>query len=165
MAAIRLVEVSPGRFEVSPALAQMPSSSADIPDIRLVEVSPGTFQVSPALAQMPGTWVSSKEDGNDNMGEDFDVDMVSGCADSRYCAVCDRWLNGESQFMDHTSGQKHRKLLKRAAAAAVAQELEESLKRASAQDHHYLKRARPQEEPEGSLKRARAQEEPEEDRA
>ena len=80
--AIRLVEVSPGRFEVSPALAQMPSSSADTPDIRLEEVFPGTFQVSPALAQMPGTWLSSNEDGNDNKGEDFDVHMVSGCADS-----------------------------------------------------------------------------------
>ena len=31
---------------------------------------------------MPGTWVSSNEDGNDNKGEDFDVHMVSGCADS-----------------------------------------------------------------------------------
>ena len=90
---------------------------------------------------MPGTWVSSNEDGNDNMGEDFDVDMVSGCADRRFCALCDRWLNGESQFMEHTFGPKHRKLLKRAAKAALAQELEES------------------------LKRARAQEEPEEDRA
>ena len=82
MAAIRLVEASPGRFQVSPALAQMPSSSADTPDIRLEEVFPGTFRVSPALAQMPGTWLSSNEDGTDNKGEDFDVHLVSGCADS-----------------------------------------------------------------------------------
>ena len=151
MAAIRLVEASPGIFQVSPALAQMPSSSADTPDIRLEEVFPGTFQVSPALAQMPGTWVSSNEDGNDNMGEDFDVDMVSGYEDSRFCALCRRWLNGETQFIEHEDGPKHRKLLKRAAKVALR------LKK--------LKRDRPQEEPEGSLKRARAQEEPEEDRA
>ena len=82
MAAIHLVEASPGSFQVSPALAQMPSSSADTPDIRLEEVFPGTFQVSPALAQMPGTWLSSNEDGTDKKGEDFDVHLVSGCADS-----------------------------------------------------------------------------------
>ena len=101
---------------------------------------------------MPGTWVSSKEDGDDNMGEDFDMDMVSGCEDRRFCALCDRWLNGETQFMEHFDGPTHRKLLKRAAKAALR------LKK-------MLKRDRPQEEPEGSLKRARAQEEPEEDRA
>ena len=120
MAAIRLVEASPGSFQVSPALAQMPSSSADTPDIRLEEVFPGTFRVSPALAQMPGTWLSSNEDGNDNKGEDFDVRMVSGCADSylrqingdRYCEVSEMWLNGESQLRAHIEGQTHRKNLR-----------------------------------------------------
>ena len=89
--AIRLVEVSPGRFEVSPALAQMPSSSADTPDIRLEEVFPGTFRVSPALAQMPGTWLSSNEDGTDKKGEDFDVHLVSGCADSNLRQINRVW--------------------------------------------------------------------------
>ena len=97
--AIRLEEVSAGTFEVSPALAQLPSSSADIPAIRLVEVSPGTFEVSPALAPMPGTWVPCQEDDSDNKDKDFDVHMVSGCADSYLKQINRVWGRPKNVFI------------------------------------------------------------------
>ena len=99
--AIRLEEVSlsPDTFEVSPALAQLPSSSADIPAIRLMEVSPGTFEVSPALAPMPGTWVPCQEDDSDNKDKDFDVHMVSGCADSYLKQINRVWGKPKNVFI------------------------------------------------------------------
>ena len=97
--AIRLEEVSAGTFEVSPALAQLPSSSADIPAIRLMEVSPGTFEVSPALAPMPGTWAPCQEDDSDNKDKDFDVHMVSGCADSYLKQINRVWGKPKNVFI------------------------------------------------------------------
>ena len=55
--------------------------------------------------------------GGTTLPDQHEVPMVLGGAlghpdTAEYCVVCEMWLNGESQLMDHRVGRKHRRNLR-----------------------------------------------------